>query len=249
MSERTRLLEREGESHEAVARASVRLCATMAACARRLDRRLLGPNEGRRREAKDDAVLGSVGGIRTGRRWGGYGYEQKQRSKEGAGKAAAKRDSGEGMITGYHISGPLLRVLRVSPFFSGDPSPSPYTNLPSLCVYLHLLSPSCSSSRRCYTDQCRATSSTFADSFCLFLPLRLRLKPFLYSLFHPLLCPPFLLPTRSSFLLLRLVYVVLLDLFPSPSLSLSLFHPTCSPSPPPFPYKSTSPRRGPDETR
>ena len=221
----------------------------MAACARRLDRRLLGPNEGRRREAKDDAVLGSVGGIRTGRRWGGYGYEQKQRSKEGAGKAAAKRDSGEGMITGYHISGPLLRVLRVSPFFSGDPSPSPYTNLPSLCVYLHLLSPSCSSSRRCYTDQCRATSSTFADSFCLFLPLRLRLKPFLYSLFHPLLCPPFLLPTRSSFLLLRLVYVVLLDLFPSPSLSLSLFHPTCSPSPPPFPYKSTSPRRGPDETR
>lgn len=136
MSETSRLLEREGESHEAVARASVRLCATMAACARRLDRRLLGPNEGRRREAKDDAVLGSVGGIRTGRRWGGYGYEQKQRSKEGAGKAAAKRDSGEGMITGYHISGPLLRVLRVSPFFSGDPSPSPYTTYPRcVCIF------------------------------------------------------------------------------------------------------------------
>lgn len=32
-------------------------------------------------------------------------------AKAEAGKAA-ERDSGEGMITGYHISGPLLRVLR-----------------------------------------------------------------------------------------------------------------------------------------
>lgn len=62
-----------------VARASVRLCATMAACARRLDRRLLGPMEGRRREAKDDVAPGwrdpyrGEGGVDTG-----TSHEQKQ---------------------------------------------------------------------------------------------------------------------------------------------------------------------------
>lgn len=94
---------------------------------------------------------------------------------------------------------------------------------------------------------CRATSSTFADSFCLFLPLRLRLKPFLYSLFHPLLCPPFLLPTRSSFLLLRLVYVVLLrPLSISLTLSLSLpshLFPFSSPLSLQIDFAATWPRR------
>ena len=140
-----------------------------------------------------------------------------------AGKAA-KRDSGEGMITGYHISGSLLRVLRSPPslppppfLLFDDPSSSsspPSPRLPS--VYPHLLRRSCSSSRRC-TDRCRATS-TSADSFCLFFFLlfafRLLTLSLPASLFHALLRPP-----------LRLVPLPLLVLLFLRVLSIHLPHP------------------------
>lgn len=207
--------EKESRTRQLRARAYVCVRSWPRLCTRRLDRRLLGPNEGRRREAKDDVVLGwrdsygeKVGWIRVrAKAWEGRGV---------AGKAA-KRDSGEGMITGYHISGSLLRVLRFPPFLLfDDPSSSspPSPRLPS--VYPHLLRRSCSSSRRC-TDRCRATS-TSADSFCLFFfflfAFRLLTLSLPVSLFHALLRPP-----------LRLVPLPLLVLLFLRVLSIHLPHP------------------------
>ena len=215
--------EKESRTRQLRARAYVCVRSWPRLCTRRLDRRLLGPNEGRRREAKDDVVLGwrdsygeKVGWIRVrAKAWEGRG---------GVAGKAAKRDSGEGMITGYHISGSLLRVLRSPPslppppfLLFDDPSSSsspPSPRLPS--VYPHLLRRSCSSSRRC-TDRCRATS-TSADSFCLFFFLlfafRLLTLSLPASLFHALLRPP-----------LRLVPLPLLVLLFLRVLSIHLPHP------------------------
>lgn len=84
--DRERVRKGEGESHEAaVVRASgSSVCdGDGRACvrARRLDRRLLGPNEGRRREAKDDARL--EGFVYPGReRWGASGDGERRRGTQ-----------------------------------------------------------------------------------------------------------------------------------------------------------------------
>lgn len=133
--------EKESRTRQLRARAYVCVRSWPRLCTRRLDRRLLGPNEGRRREAKDDVVLGwrdsygeKVGWIRVrAKAWEGRG---------GVAGKAAKRDSGEGMITGYHISGSLLRVLRSPPSLPPLPSFSSTILLP-LLLLLRPVCPPC----------------------------------------------------------------------------------------------------------
>lgn len=226
-----RRTDREGESHETVARASIRLCAKLAASVYAPSRQeVVGAERGSAERGERRRLLGwrdsygeKVGWIRVrAKAWEGRGV---------AGKAA-KRDSGEGMITGYHISGSLLRVLRFPPFLLfDDPSSSspPSPRLPS--VYPHLLRRSCSSSRHC-TDRCRATS-TSADSFCLFFFLlfafRLLTLSLPASLFHTLLRPPFRLVPLPSLVLLFLRV-----------LSIHLPHPIPPRSPFPHPLPLTN---------
>ena len=163
-------------------------------CARRLDRRLLGPNEGRRREAKDDVVPGwrdsyrREGGVDTGTSKSSSSSSSTittttgKGGEGGGGRQQQKEIAGGGMITGYHISGPLLRVLRVSPFFSNDPSPSSfflrptlYQSAQSFALCLRVVYPRCSSPSRAEPTGARSNLLHLRRQLLLLLPLRLRL--------------------------------------------------------------------------
>lgn len=109
---------------------------------RRLDRRLLGPNEGRRREAKDDALgwrdsYGRGGGVDTGRRiawWGGKEIVGRYDNRLSYLRAAATSPTFPPV---FLPTDPLLLLRPVCPLYPPSPSflfPVPTLHRPALSV-------------------------------------------------------------------------------------------------------------------